>query len=84
MSSWEWQYRSNPQRWTITRGEWNAVVQRIPGRGYHWRPRVEHITNMGLHYDGSITGNPIVARTWCLTKIAELQGMQNGKSDGVA
>ena len=79
-----WEYHSNPQRWTITRGEWSGVVQRISGRGYHWQPSIEHKTNATLHYDGPIMDNPLSARIWCLIKIEELQVQQNGKRGSAA
>lgn len=74
-----WEYQSNPQRWTITHNKWSGVVERIPGKGYQWKPRIEHTTNTTLHFDGPIMDNPLSARTWCLSKIAELQILQNGK-----
>ena len=77
-----WEYHSNPQRWTITRGEWSGVVQRIPGKGYYWRASVEHTADTKQHYDGPITDNPLAGRTWCLAKIEQLRILQNGKHTG--
>jgi hypothetical protein len=71
--SWEWEYKSNPQRWTLSLGEWRAVVQRLAGPRYLWRATIEHASDPSKRYEGPIDKDPMVGRTWCLTKIAELR-----------
>jgi hypothetical protein len=71
--SWEWEYRTNPQRWTLDMGVWHAVVQRVEGRGYQWRAYIESTTAPLVRHDGPTDKDPILGRRWCLTKIAELQ-----------
>jgi hypothetical protein len=73
MSTWEWEYKSNPQRWTLTIGAWNAVVQYTGGPRYEWQASVEHTTDPNERYTGPTHKDPMVGRTWCLTKIAELR-----------
>ncbi len=71
--AWEWVYQSNPPRWVLTVGEWHAVVQRGAGKDYGWIPWVERTTAPLNRYDGPKSNDPMTARAWCLTKIAELR-----------
>jgi hypothetical protein len=71
--AWEWEYHSNPQRWTLTVGEWRAVVERVHQPRYGWRPHVERVTPPEERHDGPVDKDPMRARTWCLTRIATLR-----------
>jgi len=71
--SWEWEYRSKPQRWTLDIGGWRAIVRRVDGPGYQWSTSVESTSAPHERYDGPIDKDPMLGRTWCLTKIAELR-----------
>jgi len=71
--AWEWEYHSNPQRWTLTMGEWHAVVQRVAGARYAWHATIERMVAPLTHYDGPTCTDAVDARTWCLTKIAALR-----------
>ncbi len=76
MSTWEWEYKSNPQRWTLTVGNWHATVQRIGTARYEWQASIEHTTDPSNRYTGPTHKDPMIGRTWCLTKIAELRTAQ--------
>jgi hypothetical protein len=71
--SWEWELRSRPQRWTLTVGMWHAVVQRLEGPRYQWAAFIESTTKPTVRYDGPTDKDPMIGRTWCLTKIAALR-----------
>ena len=73
MSNWEWEYKSNPQRWTITVGIWVATVQRVGSVRYLWQASIEHITEPSNRYAGPTDKDAMIGRTWCLRKIAELR-----------
>ena len=73
MSTWEWVYSSNPQRWALTVGEWHAIVRRIDGPHYLWRGSVEHATKPQGHRDGPSYKDAADARAWCLATIAKLR-----------
>jgi hypothetical protein len=72
--TWEWDCRSTPHRWALTVGAWNAVVQRSDGPRYQWHAAIEHTTEPYYRHDGPTYKDAIVARAWCLAKIAELRG----------
>jgi hypothetical protein len=71
--SWEWVYSSQERQWSLTIGEWQAVVRRVDGPRYLWRAIIERTGASHDRYDGPTTPDAIAARTWCLTKIAELR-----------
>lgn len=69
--SWEWQYESNPPRWTVTVGDWSAVVLLIDHKKQLWLPSIEHMTAPLERQEGRRTQDAAQARTWCLTMIAK-------------
>jgi hypothetical protein len=73
LMAWEWEYHSNPQRWTLTVGEWHAIVQRVAGSQYAWQATIERTVAPHDRYTGSNYKDAVDARTWCLTKIATLR-----------
>ena len=72
--TWNWDCHSTPHRWALTIGVWNAVVQRTSGPRYRWHAAIEHTSEPYYRHDGPICRDAMVARTWCLAKIAELRG----------
>jgi hypothetical protein len=70
---WEWVYSSQERQWSLTIGEWLAIVRRVEGPRYLWRAAIERTSVPDDRYDGPTTPDAIVARTWCLTKIAALR-----------
>jgi hypothetical protein len=71
--TWDWDCSSTPHRWALTVGGWNAVVQRTGGPRYRWQAAIEHSIEPHHRYAGPSYQNAMVARTWCLAKIAELR-----------
>ena len=71
--SWEWVYSSQHRQWSLTIGEWQAVVRRVDGPCYLWRAVIERTGASDDRYDGPTTPDALEARTWCLSKIAELR-----------
>jgi len=71
-STWEWTYSSNPKRWTLTVGEWNAVVLLVDITRYRWRGSVER-DEPKEHHDGPAYKDAATARGWCLERIAKLR-----------
>jgi hypothetical protein len=71
--SWEWISSSQERQWSLTVGEWQAVVRRVDGPRYLWGAAIEQPGASDDRYDGPTTADALEARTWCLTKIAELR-----------
>jgi hypothetical protein len=74
--TWEWDCHTTPHRWALTAGAWVAVVQRTEGSRYRWHAAVECIAEPSRRLDGPACQDAMVARTWCLAKIAELRAHQ--------
>jgi hypothetical protein len=70
---WEWDYSSKDRRWTLTVGEWLAVVQRVEGPRYLWRASIERTTEPLDCHEGPTSQTAVDGRTWCLTTIATLR-----------
>jgi hypothetical protein len=77
--TWDWDCHNTPHRWALTVGSWNAVVQRSGGRRYRWHAAIEHTAEPYDRHDGPVCQDAMVARTWCLAKIAELRGKETGQ-----
>ena len=71
--TWEWDYDSKLRHWTLTLGEWRAIVERVEGPRYLWQAYVERVVAPHDRYDGPRNKDAMVARTCCLRKIAELR-----------
>jgi hypothetical protein len=69
--SWEWQYESSPPRWTLTLGNWSAVVQLVDHKKQLWLSSVEHTTVPLERHEGHRMRDAAQARVWCLGKFAE-------------
>jgi hypothetical protein len=70
--TWEWEHRNNRRQWTLTLGEWHAVVQRIAGTRPMWQAAIERMTVPHDRYESPTYLEAVDARSWCLRKIAEL------------
>jgi hypothetical protein len=70
--TWEWEHRSQGGQWTVTVGEWYAVVQRIAGSRYAWQATIERTTAPHDRHTSPTYPDAVDARTWCLRTIAEL------------
>ena len=73
--TWEWDSRSAPHHWTLSVGAWHAVVQRGAGRRYQWQAAIEHTGAPQQRHLGPACADAMIARAWCLKKIAELRGV---------
>jgi hypothetical protein len=71
--SWEWEYRSQPPRWTLTLGEWTAVVARTEKRTDLWHASVERTADPLERHEGPTSKDTMAGRTWCLTKMGALR-----------
>jgi len=71
--TWEWAYDSRNKRWTLTVGDWHAVVQRVDGPRYAWRATIERTTEPHERHEGPTSKDAVDGRTWCLTMIAKLR-----------
>ena len=71
--TWEWDSRSSPHRWALSVGGWQAVVQRGAGPRYQWQAAIEHTAAPQQRLTGPACADAMVARAWCLKKIAELR-----------
>lgn len=71
--AWEWVYNSKGKQWTLSVGGWNAVVERSKGPKYLWAGYIQRDTDPRERYDGPTSEDAVDARSWCLTKIAELR-----------
>jgi hypothetical protein len=69
--SWEWEYQSNPARWTLSLGEWSAVVQLVDHKNGLWLPSIERSTAPLERLEGQHMRDAAQGRAWCLGKIAE-------------
>ena len=78
---WEWTYSSQHKQWSLTVGEWHAVVRRVDGPRYLWHASIEHTRDPHDQYDGPTRPDAMEARTWCLTKIADLR-IHHGSDSG--
>jgi len=74
--TWEWDSHATPHRWALTVGGWIAVVQRAGGSRYQWHAAIEYVAEPQRRLDGPACQDAMVARTWCLAKIAELRAHQ--------
>jgi hypothetical protein len=72
--TWEWDSRSTPHRWALNAGEWQAVVQRGAGPRYQWQAAIEYLGAPHQRLSGPACADAMLARAWCLRKIAELRG----------
>jgi len=72
--TWEWEHRNNRGQWTVTVGQWHAVVQRVAGSRPMWQATLERTTAPYDRHESPSYSEAVDARTWCLRKIAELAG----------
>ena len=70
--TWEWEHRNNRGQWTLTVGNWHAVVQRVAGSRPMWQATLMRATPPHDHYASQVYPEAVDARTWCLRKISEL------------
>jgi hypothetical protein len=71
---WEWVYRSQERQWSLTIGEWQAIVRRVEGLCYLWRAAIERTSAPHDRYDGPITPDALEAWTWLLDEDCRATG----------
>jgi hypothetical protein len=70
---WQWAYDGKNRRWTLTVGEWDAVVYRVEGPRYLWHAYIECTVEPHERHEGPTSQTAVDGRTWCLTTIAGLR-----------
>jgi hypothetical protein len=72
--TWEWEHRATGGQRSLTFGGWHAVVQRLAPSRSEWQARLERTTAPHERHVSPPFREAVDARTWCLRKIAELNG----------